>query len=193
MQYIARALMGKAVPAELEPLVATLAANAADFDSAVAAEVTDEWWSLPDTCDVFGAQIDVASIITNPVSGPYEGSPRAFSTFLEDADRSLYCQWFTQDLAEPFGMFNVTIVPGGASGWEEYTALAETDPYNLGPVSTEPVDVAGAQEALVYSYGGFEQKLVATDGVNVISVGGSLDSDLRVQAAERAIAELAAG
>lgn len=145
---------------------------------------TDSWWNEP-ACDVFATAMRFDELAEGGFElGFYEGSEQAEQTMFAEAGVAQLCPFYSahERMApdEEFRLFSVVTYPGG--GWM-FDALARS-PH------VEPVDVAGATEAVIHPDGDAHGLLYATDGVNVLEVIGGPDDDFSRDVAERALAVL---
>ncbi len=171
------------VPVDL--LQQAIADAASSFDGAAeAASRQDTWWELP-SCDALAGRMRLDEVIGPDFgSGYWEGQEQPEQTLLDQTGVERTCPWFTGDTLPADGEFyivDVVISSGGAWRWDAIS----------GHGAAQPVEVVGAQDAVLFETGTRSARVFATDGTNVLSAGGA-SSEAMVDIASRALAALGA-
>lgn len=144
---------------------------------------TAAWWNTP-SCEEFATAMRFDELTDGGFEhGYWEGSEQAEQTLFDAAGVSRHCPFYTSSDrmtdTEEHRIFSVLTYPGGQWMWE---TLAE---------GAEALDLEGAEAAMAYLNGNAAGTVYATDGVNVVEVGGDEDLDFFTDVAERALAVLA--
>ncbi len=169
----------------VELLEKAVAEAAASFDGvAEAASWQETWWELP-SCDSLADRMRLDEVIGRGFrSGYWEGQEQPEQTLLDQAGVERTCPWSTGDHAPADGEFyivDIALSSGGAWRWEEIS----------GHEAADPVEVIGAQDAVVFEAGTRSTRVFVTDGTNVLAAGGAA-SDAMIEIASRALAALGA-
>ncbi|RZI95387.1 MAG: hypothetical protein EOO67_02650 [Microbacterium sp.] len=171
------------VPVDL--LQQAVADAASSYDGAAeAASWQETWWELP-SCDSLADRMRLDEVIGRDFgSGYWEGQEQPEQTLLDQAGVQRTCPWFTGDTPPADGEFyivDVEISSGGAWRWDAIS----------GHEAAQPVEVVGAEEAVVFQTGTRSTRVFATDGTNVLAAGGA-SSEVMADIASRALAALGA-
>lgn len=158
---------------------------ASSYDGAAeAASWQKTWWELP-SCDSLADRMRLGEVIGRDFgSGYWEGQEQPEQTLLDQAGVERTCPWFTGSETPADGEFyivDVVLSSGGAWRWDEIS----------GHEAAEPVEVVGAEDAVVFQTGTRSTRVFVTDGTNVLAAGGAA-SDAMVEIASRALAALGA-
>lgn len=144
---------------------------------------TAQWWEEP-SCEDLASRMRFDELTDGGFEhGYWEGSEQAEQTLLDAAGVSQHCPYYSaaerMSLDEEHRIFSVDTYPGGAWMWETLAGGATS------------IEIDGAVSAVSTMDGAPFGSLYATDGVNLVEVGGEDDIGFSVDVAERALAALA--
>ena len=149
------ALDDSGTPPDLAPVLTAALESASVAPEPVAASPTTEWWE-PVDCAALESAAGIAEVFApHTFESSWPGGAYSWPTDALLAPTDQWCPWYSYDAG--VGVW-LNVLPGAGSVWDGSDFEGGT-----------PVDVAGAQDAVIMPSAGGDV-LYATDGANVLRI-----------------------